>query len=702
MERKLFDNEKSKRFSQTRWPIFEYKLFLLAIGVVCLVTPANASLGIVLRDVATNKCTSDACNLERTEIAAEIAKYQDTSINPCDNFFRFVCGNYKKPENLDIENFDKPLKRIQVENLIKESDGSSIPYKLVDDLYKTCMNENAIGEQSVTLIKNHINNLCSWSTFRFDESAEVKFDWIEFSGNAKKAGYNINFFLDFKPEPTYKHRNSSLRYSIHMAPFYFDYVVPLNTTEQKQIYVKFLTNVTRLLGEDVSGIVQEIYDFENKLSEITSPKSRYQTEDISIEKLNKQWPSIDWNRFVDKLLMPFVDDGEKPTLTIWNTTALTKFVKLIEETPKNVQAHYAVWKIIQYSVPFMNYKFRLEQQMFYNQIGHPIESRKVYCDYIVKKYAGTAVQYLYLNQYRGSQDTIRSMTDSIKKEMIKIMEKSESLNDEDRKEGVEILKKMGVTIGPTGLLSNPKALETFYADAIVVKYNYLQTILNLNVFKIKKELSNKIHKEWFQYFVRKANHLGFPTNYADNLYIPMNMIQSSLFDNNRPMYMNFGASGSSIAREMFMSLLHLGTNWTEEGKELPTAQLECFQRSVESVTKVTFNTFIDRQFIEQSIAQHIGFLATYAAYKDYVAKLGPELKLPQLPYKPEQLFWISHAHSFCIISDNPNQERIYEENQFNKLEYTMKKIYSNIPEFSTDFQCSVGSNMNPKNKCTWW
>ncbi|XP_057335189.1 neprilysin-2-like [Microplitis mediator] len=702
MERKLFDNEKSKRFSRTRWPIFEYKLFLLAIGVVCLVTPAHAGLGIVLRNVATNKCTSDACNLERTEIAAKIAEYQDTSVNPCDNFFRFVCGNYKKTENFDIEHLDEPLERIQVENLIKKSDDNSIPYKVVDDLYNTCMNENASGEQALALIKKHINNLYSWPIFKSDESAKMKFDWIEFSGNAKKAGYNINFFLDFKPEPTYDSRNSSLRYSIQMAPSYFDDALTLNTTAQKQIYVKFLTNVTRLLGNDVSDIVQEVYDFENKLSEITSRSSPYYTEDVSIKKLKKQWPTIDWNRFVDKLLMPFVDDGEKPTLTIWNTTALTKFAKLIEKTPKNVQAHYAVWKIIQYSVPFLPHKFRVEQQMFYDQIGHPIESRKVYCDDIVHNYAGTAVQYLYLNQYKGSEETIRRMTNSIKKEIIKLIEKSESLNDEDKKEGVETLKEMGVIIGSTSLLSNPKALETFYADAQVVKDNYLQTILNLNVFKIKKELSNKTHKEWFQYFVRKVNHLGFPTNYVDNLYIPMNMIQSSLFDNNRPMYMNFGASGSSIAREMVMSLLHLGRNWTEEGKELPNAQLECFQRSVESALKVSFHKSMHRQFIDQSIAQHVGFLATYAAYKDYVAKSGPELKLPQLPYKPEQLFWISHAHSFCFASDNPYQERIYEDNQFNKIEYVMMKIYSNVPEFLADFQCSVDSKMNLKEKCTWW
>lgn len=67
------------------------------------------------------------------------------------------------------------------------------------------------------------------------------------------------------------------------------------------------------------------------------------------------------------------------------------------------------------------------------------------------------------------------------------------------------------------------------------------------------------------------------------------MIQSSLFDNNRPMYMNFGASGSSIAREMFMSLFHLGRNWTDVGEEYPNPQFECFLRQIEDITEISFH-----------------------------------------------------------------------------------------------------------------
>lgn len=62
------------------------------------------------------------------------------------------------------------------------------------------------------------------------------------------------------------------------------------------------------------------------------------------------------------------------------------------------------------------------------------------------------------------------------------------------------------------------------------------------------------------------------------------MIPSTLFDNNRPMYMNFGSAGSHIAREMFKSLAHLGRKWSDEGEELPGEQVDCFKNVVQNVT----------------------------------------------------------------------------------------------------------------------
>lgn len=105
---------------------------------------------------------------------------------------------------------------------------------------------------------------------------------------------------------------------------------------------------------------------------------------------------------------------------------------------------------------------------------------------------------------------------------------------------------------------------------------------------------------------------------------------------------------------------------------------------------------------EDMIAQYIGFRTSWAAYQDYVTKLGTEPTLEGLPYTQEQLFWISFAQSFCFEYENINEPRNLHNNQLNIHEYNIMKIFSNIPEISADFQCPVGSNMNKEPKCTWW
>lgn len=56
------------------------------------------------------------------------------------------------------------------------------------------------------------------------------------------------------------------------------------------------------------------------------------------------------------------------------------------------------------------------------------------------------------------------------------------------------------------------------------------------------------------------------------------MIPSRLFNQNRPMSLNFGATGSYIAFNLAEPLIHIGTNLTAlmQGEEPPN--LECFRQ----------------------------------------------------------------------------------------------------------------------------
>lgn len=104
----------------------------------------------------------------------------------------------------------------------------------------------------------------------------------------------------------------------------------------------------------------------------------------------------------------------------------------------------------------------------------------------------------------------------------------------------------------------------------------------------------------------------------------------------------------------------------------------------------------------EDIANNIGAKMAYFAYDQWAYDKVPEKRLPGLNYSPRQLFWISLAGTHCT-----RYRPEFLKNGSLADEHTLAKIrvniaLSNLPEFSQDFQCYFGMNMDPLVKCPLW
>ncbi|XP_057321376.1 neprilysin-2-like [Microplitis mediator] len=682
--------------------VLERKFFLIvSIGLVSSILPINTLAAVVdttQSDVAANKCTDNTCAVEQSEAATRISKYRDANIKPCDNFLRFVCGNYKNADKSNDFDHLKSQKHDYLEQLIRKGISSDFkPYKLIDDIYKSCIDDNAKGPQALDLLKRTMEKLGNWPILEANWK-ESTFNWIDFTGDAKKNGYNINYFLDWTPKSIYSGSRRSLRYSVTMADTHFDPSMPEKTTSQKRAYSDYMVKVARLLGAnggDLAKDMKDAYDFEEQLSKINVGDHPYQTANFTIAEFQKQWPSIEWKRFVDKTLIPFVDANEKPILTVWNSTTLTELTQLMKKTSKRVQANYAIWKMVQYSAPYLTEEFREAQKTFHKQVGYQEKPREEYCSRMAKKYAEYAAQYCYLDQHKTSQEHIKNIVMVIKNEMIKIIKDSTQLNDKDKNERISTITQMPLTIGPSEILSDPNELEKFYANAQVVQDNFLQTILNMNLFKMKNEFSIKTQSE-----IAPGNS-RLPEIFTGRFHIPTSMIHNPLFNQDHPMYILYGLHMPYIAVHMVHTLTNVDRNSTDDGILPPNERLDCFRHLHEDLPDMIKEKGLHRNKLDDMIFLYIGLRTSRNSYQTFIGKHGIEKPLPGLPYPPEQLFWISFAQSFCPEYTSLAEHRSINNNQFNLLEYLLMELLSNIPEISSDFQCPIGSNLNPAKKCTW-
>ena len=80
----------------------------------------------------------------------------------------------------------------------------------------------------------------------------------------------------------------------------------------------------------------------------------------------------------------------------------------------------------------------------------------------------------------------------------------------------------------------------------------------------------------------------------------------------------------------------------------------------------------------------------------------PEPRLPGLDYNPQQMFWISAANTYCSKYRPEYVKNVISIGEHGPDEFRVIGTFSNMKEFSNDFNCPIGSRMNPKNKCTVW
>lgn len=94
--------------------------------------------------------------------------------------------------------------------------------------------------------------------------------------------------------------------------------------------------------------------------------------------------------------------------------------------------------------------------------------------------------------------------------------------------------------------------------------------------------------------------------------------------------------------------------------------------------------------------------AAYTAYQQYVKENGAETVWPGLNYTTNQLFWISATRILCSVA-RPEYEKISNLiGNHTPHRFRIIGALSNSESFSRDFNCKVGSAMNPMEKCEIW
>lgn len=97
-----------------------------------------------------------------------------------------------------------------------------------------------------------------------------------------------------------------------------------------------------------------------------------------------------------------------------------------------------------------------------------------------------------------------------------------------------------------------------------------------------------------------------------------------------------------------------------------------------------------------------GVKTAYSAYQQFVQQNGIDQILPGMNFTPNQLFWISAAQVWCAVTRPEFDTLQYTTNVHSPFNYRVIGAFSSSYNFSSDFNCPLGTQMNPVEKCEIW
>ncbi|XP_043465935.1 neprilysin-2-like isoform X2 [Leptopilina heterotoma] len=643
--------------------------------------------------------------------ASRILEYMDITYDPCENFYKFACGQYDNSRTTrayktidQISMIEKEIFKEMQNYLQKEISPTEPRYaKLIKTFYNSCI-DGFYNLEKINLnrVGDLVNKIGGWPFINGESWTDENFQWEKFGSQDENITILENYFIsiNFREDTI----NSQYKVLVIEQPSKFftfpdDYPKIFKTVEW------FKVNI----DEDIEKDLIQFLEVDKKLFNITVEKKDINInpyERMTVKQLMEKYSNILWKELFNTFLKPnTISDDD--VILVDDIGYFNKFNELIKNISKSDQANYLIYRAI-YTI--------LEDFI----ISTDVEDKEGICYESIDNIFHESLGALYFRNVFNRSSSLKNvdeMVDNIYDQFNSILRKSQWMENGTKLRALEKLRSMFIVRPTQYLLRDDNEIDEYYKDLEITPGDYLQSLINITKFQVYKQ-----NVEVFRRPVNKGSWteiLSAKTVNANNVH-PQNKIvvspaylQGDIFNANRPQYMNYGAIGSVIGHEFTHAFDNQGRkydeagnliNWWEpksDGKFLDKAQCIIDQYNNFTVEEISLN-IKGNKTQNENIADNEGIKVAYLAYEKYMKTHGLEPLLPGVNYTQRQLFWISFAQLWCAKKTPDELKDLIENDEHALHKFRIIGSLINSRRFARDFQCAPGTRMNPKKKCHFW
>merc|ERR1711997_1348503 len=208
-----------------------------------------------------------------------------------------------------------------------------------------------------------------------------------------------------------------------------------------------------------------------------------------------------------------------------------------------------------------------------------------------------------------------------------------------------------------------RLLEEFYGGLVLSKASYLKNYLHLKIWMGKyyaKEFRQPVDKKSWKTHGGAAIVNAFYNPAENSINFPAGILDGVFFQEDRPLYMNYGAIGFVVGHEITHGFDDTGSQKDGEGNLVDWWEPESKKRYLEKAQCIidqygNYTVQVDGETLNlngintqgENIADNGGIKETFRAYERYTTRHGQEKTLPGLEHNVKQLFWLSAANTWC-------------------------------------------------------